>query len=147
MVINSPVISNYYSYHVSSGMYDGIVVGLDRYILSSFSMSFSVYFRTAISLAISDQNYEKPAIRDPYHKGLINLWLKPCKNCHCCNQILMIPSGHKFAHATTAQLSWDAQNCGLNLLWFFFMLNRLDFLQDSNYELINLLWNGSLVPP
>ena len=28
--------------------------------------------------------------------------------------ILMIQSGHNFAHVMTAELSWHVQNCGLN---------------------------------
>ena len=59
--------------------------------------------------------------------------------------ILMIQSGHKFAHVTTAQLSWHVQNCDL-VSYLFIKQKQHDFLQDLGYELINLSWNGSLDP-
>ena len=133
------VISNNYSYHVSSQMYDGNVLGLDRYILSSFSMSISVYFRTAISLAISDQNYERPAIRDPYHKALINSWLKSCKNCHCCNHISNDPSRVQIRTCYDSSALMVCAKLWSDLIMIFFMWDRHEFLQDFNYEPIHLV--------
>ena len=55
----------------------------------------------------------------------------------------MTQSGHKFAHATTAQLSWHVQNCDL-ISWLFFAQEQYVFWRDLNYELKNPLWNVSL---
>ena len=64
--------------------------------------------------------------------------------------ILMIQSGHNFAHVMTALLSWHVQNCDLMKPWFFnILLKLLDkmckyemdhlyiyiFVQDLDYEL------------
>ena len=55
--------------------------------------------------------------------------------------ILIIQLGHKFAHATTARLSWHVQSCGL-ICSLAFMSERYILLKDLNYELINPLWKG-----
>ena len=47
--------------------------------------------------------------------------------------ILMMQSGHKFAH--------DVQNCGLIWSLLFKWVQR-EFLRDLDYKLINPLWNG-----
>ena len=56
---------------------------------------------------------------------------------------LMVQSVHKFAHATTAQLSWHVQNCDL-IRSLFFKQEQAEYLQDFNYELINPVCNRSL---
>ena len=52
--------------------------------------------------------------------------------------ILVIQSGHKLAHAMTAQLSWHVQNCGL-VLSLFLMLSDMYFHKILDDELKNLL--------
>ena len=49
-----------------------------------------------------------------------------------------IHSGHNFAHATTAQLSWHVQNWDL-IGSLFFKLEHHEVLWDSGYELIDSL--------
>ena len=62
---------------------------------------------------------------------------------------LMIKSGPNFMHVRTAQLSWHVQNC--DLIWsLYWQQEQLDFLQDLDFELITLKWDGSLalsLPP
>ena len=53
--------------------------------------------------------------------------------------ILMVWSGHKFAQVTTPQLSWHVQSC--DLFRTLFIMQEQEFLEDLDYELINLLWN------
>ena len=48
---------------------------------------------------------------DPFHKGFMSSNSKFWKIIFAVIMILMIRSYHKFAHVTTAQLSWHAQNC------------------------------------
>ena len=64
------------------------------------------------------------------------------KNHILCSLISIIvsQSGHNFAHAMTAELSWHVQNCDLTGSYFVYFVR----LQDLVYELINSLWNGSL---
>ena len=58
---------------------------------------------------------------------------------------IILRSGHNFAHVTTAGLSLHVQNCGLVVVlkskW-----EQLELSRDFNYELINPLWNVSLLP-
>ena len=59
---------------------------------------------------------------------------------------MMIKSGHNFAHAMTAKLSWHVQICdmiGSSKL----ELEEQGFSKELNYVLINALWNGPLVVP
>ena len=60
--------------------------------------------------------------------------------------ILVIRTGHKCAHATTAQLSWHVQNCdmvgSMIFLHKIIIHNYLFLLWDLDYELINCLYNG-----
>ena len=56
----------------------------------------------------------------------------------------MIQSGHNFAHAMTAQLSWHVQNCDL-IGWLESKLWQKKFAQKFRYELINIWWNGCLI--
>ena len=61
--------------------------------------------------------------------------------------ILMMISGHNFAHAmtswavmaTTAQLSWHVQNCNLIVSYSSCNSKIYIFLQDLDYELINYI--------
>ena len=57
--------------------------------------------------------------------------------------IPMIQSCHKFAHAMPAQLAWHVPNFDM-VASLFFISEQHIFIQDSNYELMNLLWNWFL---
>ena len=50
---------------------------------------------------------------DLFHKSFMSSSLKSCEINIVVITILMIQSGHKFAHVTTAELSSHVQNCGL----------------------------------
>ena len=54
--------------------------------------------------------------------------------------ILMIQWGHKFAHVTTAQLSWHVQNYDL-IGSLFVKEEQHEFSQDLHHKLINPLWD------
>ena len=57
--------------------------------------------------------------------------------------ILIIQSGHYFAHVMTAQLSWHVQNC--DLIGLLFLSNsKVIFFQVLDYKVINTWWFGSL---
>ena len=60
---------------------------------------------------------------------------------------LMI-SGHNFAHAMTAELSWHVQICDLIglLEWKLNMLTQKEISQDLDQELINPRWIGPCIP-
>ena len=51
--------------------------------------------------------------------------------------ILMNRSGHNFAHATTAQLSWHVQNCDLIYKLFFWVI-AAQIWQNLYHELIDV---------
>ena len=48
----------------------------------------------------------------------------------------MIQSSRRFAHVTTAKLSWHVQICDLIKL-LFFKLSKIIFFRGLDYELIN----------
>ena len=51
--------------------------------------------------------------------------------------IIIILSGHNFARAMTALLSWHVQNC--DLIWsIVFLQEQYKYLRDLDYELINV---------
>ena len=50
-------------------------------------------------------------------------------------------SGHNFAHAMTAELSWHVQNCDL-IQSLGSKQEQKQILQILNYKLINASWNG-----
>ena len=52
---------------------------------------------------------------------------------------MIIQTGQNFAHATTAELSWHAQNSDL-IGSLESILEWKEFPQDFNYELINGIW-------
>ena len=54
---------------------------------------------------------------------------------------IMIQSGHNYAHAMTAELSWHVQNCDL-LGSIELKSEQKEFSRNSNYHLMNCLWNG-----
>ena len=56
--------------------------------------------------------------------------------------ILMIQSGHNYAHVMTAQLSWHVQNYDLNA-FFVNTLQQPVFYFDLDYHNINPSWNGN----
>ena len=58
----------------------------------------------------------------------------------------MIQSVKKFAHITTVKLSWHLHNCEWHGLFFLMLEQCLFGLWDLDHELINNLWDGSLVP-
>ena len=55
---------------------------------------------------------------------------------------IIIKSGHKFAHVTTAMLSWHVQIFDLTGLFGSYLKTKL-ISQDFSYELINPSWDGS----
>ena len=81
---------------------------------------------------------------DPFHKQNMSSSFKSHEYYLVPIQILMIQSGHNFAHATTPQMSWHVQNCGLIISLFFIQELHVYFLQDLDYELISSLWNRCL---
>ena len=64
---------------------------------------------------------------EPFHEGLWAQNWNLLKNLIAVIIIVMTGSGHKFAHVTTAQLSWHVQNYGL-IGSLFFMSKQNDFL-------------------
>ena len=49
---------------------------------------------------------------------------------------IIIQTGHKFAHATTAELLWHVQNCNL-IGSLELKLEQIKVLQDLNYKLVS----------
>ena len=47
------------------------------------------------------------------HKQLMSSGLKSCEHSFTLSLILMVQTGHNFAHVTTAKLLWHVQNCYL----------------------------------
>ena len=60
-------------------------------------------------------------------------------NIFLSDLIVMIRSGHNFAHVTTAELSWHVQNCD-KIRLSSYMQNQCLFWQDLNYELKPVKW-------
>ena len=56
--------------------------------------------------------------------------------------LLMIPSGSKFAHIMSAELLWHVEKCDLIRSFSFLFDKNTEFPQDWDYELKNNLWNG-----
>ena len=63
------------------------------------------------------------------------------KILHALRFIIMIRSGHNFAHATTAQLLWHVQNCVL-IGSLCFTWEQHIFFKNLDYELVNYMWTG-----
>ena len=58
--------------------------------------------------------------------------------------VLSIWRGHKLPHDMTAELFWHVQNYDV-IGSPFFILKLLEFVEDFNFELMNLYLNGTLV--
>ena len=66
---------------------------------------------------------------------------------HALILILMVQSGHNFAHATTAELLWHVQYCDAQLMIISHAKATYSiFLWDLADKLMNSLWNGPLAP-
>ena len=87
---------------------------------------------------------EQGDIRDLFHKGFMSSKFKSYINTHFFAHawIMIIRSGHNFAHVMTAKLSWHVQSYDMIelLKW---RLEQQEYCWDLTYELINYLWDGS----
>ena len=79
----------------------------------------------------SSQRVQKPIIHTQWNRFSLNFHHNPER------------SGHTFAHASTAELSWDTHNYDLNSWIIFCVYEQRVFLQDLNYGLLNPLWDRS----
>ena len=101
---------------------------------------------------MTKQRGGQPKISPPMISLSISVDLLPIHHSHQRNRnsvdyytvslilILMMQSYHKFAHAMPAQLAWHVPNFDM-IASLFFISEKHIFIQDSNYKLMNILWN------
>ena len=111
-----------------------------RCILASVNYGADVFIssRRYSIIAGSDQWVRRSVTQTVYKFIIQSFWLiYAARTC-----VILMQSRHNFAHVTTAELSWHAQNCDL-IDFLNSELGRNEHVQDFSYRPLNILWNGS----